>query len=93
MRDRTQGGILGMAKLAIKGGPQCAKGLKIPKWPIWSTVDKKSVIESINSGKWCRIYPNSKVEQFEKIFAEYQHAKYAICTANGTISGQVQNCL
>lgn len=78
-----------MAKLALKGGTPCAKGLKVPKWPIWDEEDKKCLCEVLDSGKWCRVFAGSKVEQFEQAFAKYHNAKYAIATANGTVSLQL----
>lgn len=78
-----------MSKLALNGGTPCAKELKVPKWPMWDEEDKKYLCEALDSGKWCRIFTGSRVEQFEQAFAKYHQAKYAIATANGTISLQL----
>lgn len=78
-----------MLKLALNGGAPCAKNLRIPKWPVWDEEDKKSICNSIDSGKWCRGYSGSKVEHFEQAFAKYHQAKYAVATANGTVSLQL----
>ncbi|MEM3423836.1 MAG: DegT/DnrJ/EryC1/StrS family aminotransferase [Nitrososphaeria archaeon] len=77
-----------MAKLAIKGGNKAAERLKdlIPMWPQWSEEDKKALLEVLESAHWCRLYSNSKVENFEKTFAQYHDAKYGIAVANGTVS-------
>lgn len=77
-----------MAKLAINGGPAEAKDLReeIPEWPIFDKEDKKALIEVLESRRWCRIFPNSKSEMFEKAFAEYHDAKYGIAVANGTVA-------
>lgn len=77
-----------MPKLAINGGPPEAAELRerIPRWPIISEDDKKALIEVLESGRWCRLYLGSKVEMFEKSFAEYHNAKYGIAVANGTVA-------
>lgn len=77
-----------MAKLAINGGNKAAEGLtqKVPIWPKATEEDKKVLLEVLESSRWCRIYPNSKVEQFEQTFAKYQDAKHGIAVANGTVS-------
>jgi len=79
-----------MAKLAIKGGrPVISDGLKI-RWPIFDDADKKALIEVLESGKWCsagwyfKEPLESKVAQFERKFAEWNGAKYAIASTNGT---------
>jgi len=77
-----------MAKLAIKGGNKAAEGLKdlIPKWPQSDEDDKKALLEVLESTHWCRLYSNSKVENFERSFAQYHDAKYGIAVGNGTVS-------
>lgn len=77
-----------MPKLAINGGPPEASELKqkVPRWPKVSEDDKKALMEVLESRRWCRIYPGSRVELFEKSFAEYQDAKYGIAVANGTVA-------
>jgi len=75
-----------MAKLAINGGPKAAEGLRIPPWPMLDEEDKRAVIEALESRRWCRIYPGSRVEEFEKAFAQYHDAKYGIAVSNGTVA-------
>ncbi len=77
-----------MPKLAINGGPREAARLreKIPEWPKVTENDKKALTEVLESRSWCRIYPGSKAEQFEKAFSEYHNAKYGIAVANGTVA-------
>jgi len=77
-----------MAKLAINGGNKAAEGLarKVPIWPKATEEDKKVLLEVLESSHWCRLYPNSKVEQFEQAFAKYQDARYGVAVANGTVS-------
>lgn len=59
------------------------------KWPIWDDEDIESIVNSLKSGKWCRLYEGSVVEKFEKEFAKFQDAKYGIATSNGTVSIQL----
>lgn len=79
-----------MGKLAINGGKPVIKNLgKKVIWPILNKEDIKAVTDSLRSRKWCRIYPGSCVEKFENAFARFHNAKYAIATANGTVSLQL----
>lgn len=77
-----------MAKLALKGGSREAEDLKkiVPQWPIYDEEDERAVVEVVRSRRWCRLYPGSKAEVFEKMFAEYHQAKYGIAVANGTVA-------
>lgn len=75
-----------MAKLAILGGKSAAKGLKVPRWPIVDREDEKALIEVLRGRRWCRIYPGSWAEKFEKAYAKWNQAKYAIAVANGTVT-------
>jgi dTDP-4-amino-4,6-dideoxygalactose transaminase len=82
------GEVMTKFKLAVNGGSAEAAELrgKMPKWPMASEKVKKALLEVLDSGRWCRIYPGSKAEQFEKAFAAYQDAKHGIAVANGTVS-------
>jgi dTDP-4-amino-4,6-dideoxygalactose transaminase len=75
-----------MPKLAINGGPKAAEGLSIPRWPMVGDEDRNAVLEALESRRWCRIYPGSRAEEFEKAFASYQDAKYAVSVSNGTVA-------
>ncbi|MEW6356168.1 MAG: DegT/DnrJ/EryC1/StrS family aminotransferase [Planctomycetota bacterium] len=75
-----------MAKLAINGGPKAAEALNVPAWPMVTKRDEEAVLEAVRSGKWCRIYPGSRVEKFEKAYAEFHDAKHAIAVSNGTVA-------
>ena len=56
-----------MAKLAVLGGKPVAKGgLKVPPWPFADVSDEKAVAEAIRGRRWCRIYPGSWAERFER---------------------------
>ncbi|RJS75026.1 DegT/DnrJ/EryC1/StrS family aminotransferase [Candidatus Bathyarchaeota archaeon] len=77
-----------MARLALKGGPREAERLRelVPPWPIYDEEDERAVVEVVRSRRWCRLYPGSKAEVFERMFAEYHQAKYGIAVANGTVA-------
>jgi len=77
-----------MGKLAVNGGPREAAELreKIPEWPKVTEDDKKALIKVLESRRWCRIFPGSKAEMFEKAFADYHDARYGIAVANGTVA-------
>lgn len=75
-----------MAKLAIHGGHPAAGGLQLPRWPMIEEEDRKAVLEALESGHWCRLYPDSYAEQFEKAFAAYHGAKHGIAVSNGTVA-------
>ncbi len=76
-----------MARLAINGGPAEAERLReiIPSWPIYDDEDREALLEVLESGGWCRL-SGSKAEEFERLFAEFHHAKYGIAVANGTVA-------
>jgi len=77
-----------LAKLALNGGPAEAAGLmgRIPAWPMADREDERALIEVLWNRKWCRLYPGSKVEEFEKAFAAFQDAKHGVAVANGTVA-------
>ncbi|MDD5687546.1 MAG: DegT/DnrJ/EryC1/StrS family aminotransferase [Elusimicrobia bacterium] len=75
-----------MSKLAILGGKKAASELKIPRWPIADKSDEKMVLDVLRRGNWCRLYPNSWAEKFERIYAKWIGTKHAVAVANGTVS-------
>ncbi len=75
-----------MAKLAIHGGPRAAEKLEVPQWPMLDKRDKQALLEALESRRWCRIYPGSRVEEFERAFAQYHDAQHAIAVSNGTVA-------
>ncbi|NOZ29221.1 MAG: DegT/DnrJ/EryC1/StrS family aminotransferase [Chloroflexi bacterium] len=75
-----------MAKLAIHGGPKAAERLQVPSWPMYDEEDKRAVLDVLEDRHWCRLYPGSRVEAFEKAYAEYQDARYGIAVSNGTVA-------
>jgi dTDP-4-amino-4,6-dideoxygalactose transaminase len=75
-----------MSELAINGGPKAAEGLQMPQWPMFGEEDEKAVLDAVGSRHWGRLYPGSRVEQFEQAFAEYQDAKHGTAVSNGTVA-------
>ena len=74
-----------MAKLAINGGEPVVKRSLGKSWPIFDEREEKALLEVLHSGEWNR---RTKVEQIGEAFATYQHAKYGIPVANGTLALQ-----
>ncbi|MCS7145765.1 MAG: DegT/DnrJ/EryC1/StrS family aminotransferase [Nitrososphaerota archaeon] len=77
-----------MGRLAVKGGSPAAKDLLklVPPWPTYGEKEKQALIEVLESRRWCRIFPGSRAELLESVFAEYHHAKHGIAVANGTVA-------
>jgi dTDP-4-amino-4,6-dideoxygalactose transaminase len=73
-----------MHQLAIHGGPKAAESLRLPQWPTVEEEDKGAVLEVLESRQWCRAYPGSRAEAFERAFADYHGAQYGIAVSNGT---------
>ena len=78
-----------MGKLAVKGGKPVVDMKKNPwpKWPVWSSAEKKSLLEVLDSGVWS--YNGPKELAFNKAFAATIKSKFALCVANGTVSIQL----
>ena len=78
-----------MSKLAINGGKPLrdAKTNPWPKWPVWDEKEEKGLLEVLRSGVWS--YNGPKELEFNKAFAKFIGAKYAISVANGTVALQL----
>lgn len=59
-------------------------GVCMVKWPNITSDDENNLLDSFRSGKWGR-YPGGLVEEFERRFAEYHEAKYAVAVTSGTV--------
>ncbi len=78
-----------MSKLAINGGTPL-RDTKVnpwPKWPLWDEKEEKGLLEVLKSGVWS--YNGPKESEFNKAFAKFIGAKYALSVANGTVSLQL----
>ncbi len=73
-----------MEKLAINGGTP-VRTKSFPEWPIHGELEKKLLLEVLESGKWGGV-GRIKLEEFEQKFAKVQDAKYATTVNNGTIA-------
>jgi dTDP-4-amino-4,6-dideoxygalactose transaminase len=52
-----------------------------PAWPIHDDTEEQAVLAVLRSGKW---WFGERVKQFEREFAEFQGARYAVTCTNGT---------
>ena len=69
-----------LEKLAILGGPK-ACDFSWPAWPIHDTNEERGILGVLKSGKW---WFGEKVDQFEREFASFQGAMFAVSCTNGT---------
>lgn len=73
-----------MSVLAINGGPRAMEGVAFPEWPMSGPEERQAVLEVLETRRWGRLHPESKVQAFEKAFAEYHDAQHGIAVTNGT---------
>ncbi len=71
-----------MPSLAVNGGTP-VRTEPFPKWPVWGDEEIENLTHVIKSGKWGSLH-GSVTQDFEKKFAQYQHAKHGICVNSGT---------
>jgi len=72
-----------MAKLAVRGGEPVRKK-PWPQWPIADSKDAEAVASVVLSGQWGRVRrEESLASEFERRYAEYQGAKYALMINGG----------
>jgi dTDP-4-amino-4,6-dideoxygalactose transaminase len=71
-----------MPHLALNGG-QPTRAKTFPKWPFLRTEQMRALESAWQSGVWG--IRSAHVAEFEKRFAEFQHAKHALASANGTV--------
>ncbi len=74
-------------RLAIEGGPKTHE-TGWPAWPVWDEREERAILEVLRSGQWWAV-GGKKVPEFEKAFAEYHGAKFAVCVTNGTAALEV----
>ena len=67
-------------QLAVDGGTP-VRTKPFPSWPIHDDKERQALLSVLDSGNW---YYGENALEFEKRFAEYQDAKYAITSVNGT---------
>ena len=72
-----------MANLAILGG-RPAGDFEPAKWPVFNDDDEKILLDAFRSGLWGLGGPLN--DRFEKEFAEYTGAEYAVTSSSGTVA-------
>lgn len=70
-----------MVCLAIRGGTP-VRSLPFPKWPVYGERDREALIRELENQEWGIGSPS--VVEFERKFAEYCGAMYAVSCTNGT---------
>ena len=71
-------------KLALYGGPKAVQTTFL--WPIFNETEVQAVAEVVRSGQWGNPDCTGAIEKFEREFAEYCGAKYAVSCVNGSVS-------
>ena len=69
-----------MSNLALLGGEPIRTN-PLYEWPVWDEREENALIEVLRSGKW---WFGEKVEEFERLYAEFQGARYGVSCCNGT---------
>ncbi|MBN1294620.1 MAG: DegT/DnrJ/EryC1/StrS family aminotransferase [Candidatus Latescibacteria bacterium] len=69
-----------MSKLALLGG-KAIRSKPLVDWPVWDKSEEEALLDVLHSGKW---WFGEKVEEFERLYAEFQGAEYGIACTNGT---------
>ncbi len=72
-----------MPRLAILGGAPL-RTKPFARWPIFGEAEKLALGEVLESGIWGGY--SAKVSEFERAFAKFHDAKYAVSAANGTVT-------
>lgn len=70
--------------LAINGGPKTIN--KDFSWPIFDKTEIEAVTDVVRSGKWGNPDCGDLVESFEREFAAFCGAKYAMTCVNGSVA-------
>ncbi len=70
--------------LALNGGPKAVQ-TTFP-WPIFDEIEVQAVADVIRSGQWGNPDCTGLVEAFEREFADYCGARYAVSCVNGSVS-------
>lgn len=69
-------------KLALLGGSP-TRTKPFVGWPIFGKEEEEALLEVFRSGKW---WYGSKVEEFEKKYAEFHGARHGVTCCNGTVA-------
>ncbi len=74
-------------RLAIEGGAPLRQQ-PFPDWPQWNEREARALQEVLDSGQWWAP-AGTQVKQFEREFAAYQDASYAVAITNGSAAIEV----
>jgi len=69
-----------MSTLALLGGTP-VRTTPLQEWPVWDDREEKALLDVLHSGKW---WYGDRVKEFERLYAEFQGAKYGIACSSGT---------
>jgi len=72
------------SQLALHGGPKTVQST-FP-WPIFDEGEVEAVAQVVRSGQWGNPDCTGLVEAFEREFADYCGARYAVSCVNGSVS-------
>jgi dTDP-4-amino-4,6-dideoxygalactose transaminase len=72
------------SKLAIHGGEKTVK--KTFPWPIWEESDVQAVADVVRSGLWGDPDCSGLVARFQREFADYCGARFAVASVNGSVA-------
>jgi dTDP-4-amino-4,6-dideoxygalactose transaminase len=73
--------------LAIKGGAPVRTAEKAwPKWPVFDDLERKAVMDVLESGKW---FLSERIAKFEKEYASFQDAKFCVAMNSGTAALEI----
>jgi dTDP-4-amino-4,6-dideoxygalactose transaminase len=68
--------------LAIKGGKPLRRK-PFPEWPQFGREERSALLDAFDKGEW---WYGKRVARFEKAFASFQGAKYAVSCTSGTVA-------
>ncbi len=74
---------------AILGGTP-VRTQPFPSWPVYDDTDVQMFLDAFHSKKWCRL-GGTRVDRFEKKFAELMGVPYCAATSSGTTA--LNTCL
>jgi len=67
---------------AVLGGTP-VRSKPFPSWPVYDDTDVQMFLDAFHSKKWCRL-GGTRVDRFEKKFAELMGVPYCVATSSGT---------
>lgn len=70
-------------RLAIDGG-RPVRTKPFPAWPQFDQREEQALLHVLHSRNW-GFHVGTQVTAFEKIFAEFQDARFGVCVPNGTL--------